>query len=878
MESTETAPQSKHFPIVGIGASAGGLVALQQFLSHLPPGNDMAVVIVQHQDPDREGMLVELLQHHSAVPVAQATDQMVVQPGHVYVIPPGQDLTIKQGQLHLLRPPEPHGLRLPIDTFFHSLALECEEHSIGVILSGMGADGTLGLGSIHKVGGGCFAQTPASAQFDSMPRSAIDSGVVDAMATPEELPLKIAAFTSGTLATPRIAATDTAPVDPYGIELLDKVILELRSKTGHDFSAYKKNTVVRRIERRMALHQLDRLADYLRYLRESPQEAELLFNELLIGVTSFFRDPSVWEQLRSEVFPALLAGHPKGAALRAWVPACSTGEEAFSMAMAFKEALEAANLAHRYSLQIFASDVDKDAIATARTGIYPVSIASDLSERQLNRFFVTDIAGYKVSAEIREMVVFAEQNLIADPPFTRLDILSCRNFLIYLEPALQAKLIQLFHYSLKPGAILVLGSAESLGSNGVLFSPLPGKSRIFRRVDTVGLVLPPNFPAAFGTVASRFGSGSAASLSTRTPASADLQALVEKNLLQRYAPAALLVNEGGELLYVSGKTGKYLEPPSGRASLNLFAMAREGLKQALAETLHRSMREKSVGTLKGIKLDGDGGKTVHRVDVTVHPLAATPSQQALALIAFADAPRPKRSSPRSVDNSASERVDALVKELLQAREDAQATREEMQASQEELKSTNEELQSTNEELQSTNEELTTSKEEMQSMNEELQTINHELQAKVSELSRASTDMKNLLDSTEIATLFLDDALNVRRFTSQTARIIKLIPGDADRPITDITTELDYPDMVPDARTVLRTLEVCERDVPATQNRWFKVRIMPYRAQNDRVDGLVLTFANVTQYKLLEAELRAAQVKLAAPTSPPALQDGAGGLS
>jgi len=878
VDSNETVPESAPFPIVGVGASAGGLGALQQFLSHVPPASGMAIVIVQHLDPDREGMLVELLQRHSAVPVVQASDQMVVQPDHVYVIPPGRDLSILNGTLQLMEPPEPRGLRLPIDTFLKSLAQDRQQHSIGVILSGMGSDGTLGLRAIRQAAGACFVQTPASAQFDSMPRSAIDSGVADVVALVEELPAKILAFIAHAHLNAQADELAELPLDVKDAGLLEKIVVQLRAQTGHDFSQYKKSTIARRIERRMGLHQLARLGDYLRYLSENRLEGELLFNELLIGVTSFFRDPLVWDDIKTEVIPALLARYPDGAALRAWTPGCSTGEEAYSLAMVFKEAIEAVRPTHRYTLQIFASDLDKEAIATARAGIYPRSIAADLSPQRLNRFFVEDITGFRVVNEVREMVVFAQQNIIADPPFTKLDLLSCRNLLIYLEGSLQSKLIQLFHYSLNPGGMLVLGSAESVGNGAGLFAPLLSRSRIFRRLDSIERILPPDFPAAFGSHLAKSGAGSQPAPGA-VPPLPNLQAMVERTLLQHYAPAAVLVDDEGDLLYVSGRTGKYLEPTSGRASLNLFSMARDGLKQALSETFHRAVREQTVATLKGVRLDGEG--PAQRLDVVVQPMLQAATQRGLALVVFSDVPAPPRRRGRAAEHEppgSAERLEALAKELLQAREEARSTREEMQTSQEELKSTNEELQSTNEELQSTNEELTTSKEEMQSMNEELQTVNHELQAKLTELSRASNDMKNLLDSTEIATLFLDDTLRVRRFTTQTTRIIKLIPSDAGRPITDIATELNYPEMSQDAQEVLRTLVFLERDVPATQDRWFKVRTMPYRTQDNRIDGVVIIFTDVTAGKRMEAQLRAAQARLAELSGNAQPQGAGDGLS
>jgi two-component system CheB/CheR fusion protein len=863
------------FPIVGLGASAGGLAALEQFLSHVPPDSGLAFVIVQHLDPNREGMLVELLQRHAPIPVVEAQDQMPVAPNHAYVIPPGHDLSILQGVLHLLAPPEPRGLRLPIDFFFKSLADDCQQRSIGVVLSGMGSDGTLGLRAIRQAAGASFVQTPASAQFDSMPRSAIDAGVADVVATAEELPGKILAHVAG--ARPSAPAAEAAALDPAGADLLDKVIVLLRSQSGHDFSQYKKSTLARRIERRMALHQLARMSDYLRYLRGNPQEGELLFNELLIGVTSFFRDPAVWEQVKSEVIPALLARYPDGALLRAWIPGCSTGEEAYSLAILFKEALKAANPVQRYALQIFASDVDKEAIAAGRAGLYPRSIAADVSAPRLERYFVEDPGGYRVCNEIREMVIFAEQNIIADPPFTKLDLLSCRNLLIYLESELQVKLMQLFHYSLVTGGYLLLGSAESIGPATALFAPLPGKGRIYRQLDTPARILPVDFPAAYGQAHVRSGVSMAPGHEAAL-AIPNLSLLVENLVLQRYAPAAVLVTGEGEMLYFSGKTGKYLEPASGKPSLNLFAMARGGLNQALNEAFHRAVREKSEARLKKIKVDGHSGSAQY-VDVVIQPLDEPAGLRGRVLVVFTDVQPPQRRRARgaTAESEAAPRVEALLQELQQSREDAKCTREEMQTSQEELKSTNEELQSTNEELQSTNEELTTSKEEMQSMNEELQTINHELQAKVNELSRASNDMKNLLDSTEIATLFLDDLLNVRRFTAQTTRIFKLIPGDMGRPITDIVSDLNYPALASDARDVLRTLVFRECDVATFDGRWFKVRIMPYRTQENRIDGVVITFSDMTLSKKLELTLAAAKARLTALAGESEPQRGSDGL-
>ena len=840
------------FPIVGIGASAGGLEALELFLGKVPEGSGMAFVIVQHLDPTHKGMMAELLQRTTAMQVVQVKDRTRVQPDCVYVIPPNKDMSILHGVLHLLAPVAPRGLRLPIDFFFRSLADDRQDQSIGVILSGMGSDGTLGLRAIKEKAGVVFVQEPASAKFDGMPRSAVDAGLADIVAPVEELPGKIIAFLQHAplIAEPGLAQEDKAQSG------LEKVVILLRAQTGHDFSLYKKTTVYRRIERRMGIHQIDRIASYVRFLQENPQELDLLFKELLIGVTSFFRDPAAWEQLKKEVIPALLAGRPPSQALRAWVPGCSTGEEAYSLAIVFKEALEQLKPAGNTALQIFATDLDRDAIEKAREGVFPANIAADVSPERLGRFFVQVERGYQVAKSIREMVIFAPQNIIMDPPFTKLDILSCRNLLIYLTPELQKKLLPLFHYSLNPGGFLFLGSAETIGGFTDLFAPLKGKARLYRRLESALRAEPVEFPASF--VSALPGAPPPKALK---PA-ANLQSLAEQLLLQRYSPAAVLVNDKGDILYISGRTGKYLEPAAGKANWNIFAMAREGLRHELTGVFQKALRQKGAVTLRNVKVGTNGG--VQAVDLTVQPLEEPEALRGMVMIVFTDVATPPETKPTGRTQRAPARnvqVAELERDLEQARQELQTTREEMQTSQEELKSTNEELQSTNEELQSTNEELTTSKEEMQSLNEELQTVNNELQAKVDDLSRTNNDMKNLLDSTDIATLFLDNALCVRRFTSQTTKITQLIASDVGRPITDIASDLFYPELAEDVRQVLRTLVRAEKQVAARDGRWFTVRILPYRTLENMIDGVVITFVDITVSKTLEAELRQTQADL-----------------
>jgi two-component system CheB/CheR fusion protein len=846
---TETPPRQESipFPIVGIGASAGGLEALEQFLRHVPEASGMALVIIQHLDPTHKGIMPELLQRATGMEVFQVRDRLKVKPNCVYVIPPNKDMSILHGVLHLFVPAAPRGLRLPIDFFLRSLAEDRQEHSIGVILSGMGSDGTMGLRAIKEKAGLVLVQEPASAKFDSMPRSAIDAGLADLVAPAEALPGKIVDY----LQHARVIAKSERPLEEKDQSALEKVVILLRARTGQDFSLYKKNTVYRRIERRMGIHQIDRIAAYVRYLQENPQEVELLFKELLIGVTSFFRDPAAWEQLQGEAIPALLASRPAGGVLRAWSAGCSTGEEAYSLAMACKEALAQARPAENFTLQIFATDLDRDAIDKARQGVYPANIAADVSGERLHRFFVQEGSGYRVGKEIREVVTFATQNLIMDPPFTKLDILICRNLLIYLAPDLQKKLLPLFHYSLKPGGVLFLGSAETISTFTELFAPLHLKSRLFCRRETVLLAEPVAFPAAFVSTLR----GTAKELPMLKPA-ANLQALADQLLLQHFSPPAVLVNHKGDILYISGRTGKYLEPAAGKANWNIFAMARDGLRFDLGSAFQKALRQTEAITVKGLKVE-NGGST-QTVNITVQAIAEPEALRGMVMIVFTDvATLPDKKAPgRSRSTSTNlTRVLELEQELQQAREELAMTREEMQSSQEELKSTNEELQSTNEELQSTNEELTTSREEMQSLNEELQTVNAEQQSKMDELARINNDMRNLLNSTEIVTVFLDNNLHVRRFTSGANKLFKLIPGDVGRPLSDIVSDLLYPGMIEEAREVLRTLVFSEQQVAATNGRWFSVRIMPYRTMEDVIGGVVITFADITAAKTLETELR-----------------------
>ena len=841
------------FPIVGIGCSAGGLEALEKFLSGVPAGSGMAFVIVQHLSPDYVSALPDLLRRFTPLQVAEIVEPakvgagMTVKPGHVYVIPPNKDLSLREGRLHLHDPVISHGLRLPIDFFLRSLAEDRREQAIGVILSGMGSDGVFGLRAIKEKSGLTLAQEPASASADSMPRSAIEAGVVDIVALPEALPARIASTLAH--AGQPLSAEAAASNDLH--TALDQIIVLLRERSGNDFSLYKSNTLHRRIERRMTVHQVPTIEAYVHYLRGNPHEIDLLFRELLIGVTSFFRDGEVWDAMGGEAIPALLARHPAGGNLRAWVPACSTGEEAYSLAIVFREVLAQLQPEVRFTLQIYATDLDAEAIDKARKGFYPDNIAADVPQERLARYFVAEEGGgYRISKEVREMVVFAPQNIISAPPFTKLDILCCRNLLIYFGNILQKRLLPLFYYALKPGGILLLGNAETVGNHGHLFEPVNQKAHIFQRLD--------QGPEALALAHLDFPGGMAGGSATvaevaSVERSENLGQLTDQLIQQTFAPAAVLVNAEGDILYISGRTGKYLEPAAGKTNINLHAMARNGLSEALVGVVAKALKAPQEPIqLKGLRVESDAGTQI--VDVTVQALEKPEALRGRVIVVFKDAPVPpsrRKTGKRKISGS-----DALLlQELQQTRETLQVTREEMQTTVEELKSSNEELQSTNEELQSTNEEMTTSKEELQSLNEELQTVNAELQSKVDDLTWVRNDMTNLLNSTEIATVFLDNEMKLRRFTTYATRLFKLIPGDVGRPLGHVVTDLDYPQLKDDAQEVLRTLIFQEKEVATHDDRWYRVRIMPYRTQDNVIDGVVITFTDITEIKHLEAELR-----------------------
>jgi two-component system CheB/CheR fusion protein len=864
------------FPIVGIGASAGGLAAFEAFFSGMPADTDpnMAFVLVQHLAPDHKSILADLIRRYTRMEVFEVVDGMTVQPNCAYIIPPNRDMAFLNGTLQLMEPSAPRGQRLPIDFFLRSLAQDQRERAICIVLSGTGSDGTLGVRAIKGEGGMVMAQNPESTEYDGMPRSAIATGLVDYELPPAEMPTQIMAYVAHAFGKPPRPAT--APVS-NAENAIKKIFILLRAQTGHDFSQYKPSSIHRRIERRMAVHQIDTMDGYVKYLQQTPPEVEALFRDLLIGVTKFFRDPEAFKVIEEQAIPKLFAGKPESATIRIWSPGCSTGEEAYSLAILIAEHQEA--IKRSFKVQVFATDIDSQAIATARTGIYPASIAPDISKERLSRFFVINPDGsmYRIHKNIRDMLVFSEQNVIKDPPFSKLDLISCRNLLIYLGGDLQKKLFPLFHYALNPGGFLFLGTSETVGNFDDLFSVLDRKSKLYQRKDDfyspqrwgLGRFLPPI--TTMDTALPR------ATGKTAFPGKLLLRELTEQALLQQLAPVGALVNGQGDIFYLHGRTGLYLEPATGETKgYNILNMAREGLLRELTMALNKAARARDIVRCPGLRVKTNGDFTT--VNLTIRPVvtdpAATPGVP-LYLVILEEAPPfgPEQikqaaalqaitGADGSPDSDADARIAALNLELRAKDEYLQTSNEELETSNEELKSSNEEMQSVNEELQSTNEELETSKEELQSVNEELATVNSELQNKLTDLMRANNDMNNLLAGTGIGTIFVNHQLCILRFTPAASTIINLILSDIGRPVGHIVSNLvGYNNLVADIQSVLKTLVPKEVEVQATEGNWYAMRILPYRTLDNVIEGAVISFVDITEMKQIKELLQKANEHL-----------------
>jgi two-component system CheB/CheR fusion protein len=836
VESTAGESKPVQTPIAGIGASAGGLDAFKKFFTAMPADSGVAFVLIPHLDPKHESLMVELLARHTKMHVVEAADGMAVEANHVYILPPNKYMTILGGVLQLTGPVERGGWQTSIDLFLRSLADDQQERAICIILSGTGAHGTLGLKAVKAAGGMAMVQDPTSAEHPRMPQSAIATGLADYVLAPDKLPEALIKYVQHFYVNGGVAGKVVEAPDH-----LNQILAVLRARAKFDFRFYRKKMLTRRIERRMGLNHFENLEEYVAHLRDHPEEVKHLSRDLLISVTCFFRDPDALEVLARDVIAPLVRSKPSDATLRIWVPSCATGEEAYTIAILVFEALAKAQKSCR--LQLFATDVDEDALETARQGVYPESISADVSPERLARFFtrVNDV-DFQINKPVREAVVFAVQNLIADAPFSKMDLVSCRNMLIYLEPEVQKKVVSLLHFSLNEGGHLLLGPSETIGRQTDLFEPVSKKWRVFRRIgpsrpervefpiasapDAPG---PPRRPAEHGA-----------------PRHVRFADLTQRLVMEELAPAAVLINRKYEVLYFLGPTSRYLEVPTGEPTQDLFAMAREGMRTRLRGAVHKAIQDNQKVTLTDIQVRRNGD--YHPIAVTVRPAPSTSASEGLLLVLFQDLPETPSSAKPTRAQAESMLLKQLEYELRAAKEDLQSTIEEMESSNEELKASNEEVMSMNEEMQSANEELETSKEELQSLNEELNTVNNQLQEKVDQLEDTHNDMTNLLNCTDIATVFLDTDFRIRRYTPAATQLLNFIGTDVGRPLTDISPKYPDSDLLADAQHVLHHLSPREKEIRTPDGRGWIRRFVPYRTADNRIEGVVLTYSDVTQLK------------------------------
>jgi len=869
------------FPIVGIGASAGGLAAFEAFFSGMPPLPEpgMAFILVQHLAPDHKSMLTELVRRYTQMQVFEVEDGMEVKPNCTYIIPPNCDMAFFNGTLQLFEPLEPHGHRLPIDFFFSTLAQNLHEKAICVVLSGTGSDGTAGLRAVKSEGGMVMAQSPSSCEYNGMPCSAIATGLVDFELSPAEMPAQLIAYVAHELHSQGLISSD--PVSPKLANALKKVFILLHGRTGHDFSLYKPTTIIRRIERRMAIHKIDDADLYVKYLQQMPTEIDALFRDLLIGVTSFFRDKNAFEELEEKVIPKLFAKKSGEDTIRIWSVGCSTGEESYSLAMLLAEHRDRIML--NCKIQIFATDLDSHAIKLARAGVFPVGITDNISPQRLRRFFNLEPDGYtyRITKTIRDMLIFSEQDVLKDPPFLRIDLVCCRNLLIYFGAELQKKLIPMFHYVLNPGGYLFLGSSETVGEFSDLFVAVERRLKLYKRQENQ-LACPSKFVGQSLLTATRKNHDAgqiALSLEKKGEIVVKntremflpLRELTEQGLLRQDERVALLLNGNADILYQHGRTGMYLETVPGINTVNnVLKMAREGLKFELTLAFHKVVNTKETIIRNDLRVKTNGDYSTVTLTICPVPTNSVSKQDAFLYLLILTQTQTKDLNKKSAltsNNEASKEEqfdgeinltgdaekDLLIAELkksLENKEDyLQKVNEELDITNEELKSSNEEMQSNNEELQSTNEELETAKEELQSVNEELATVNSELQIKLADLSRANNDMNNLLAGSGVGTVFVNHKMQIINFTPTIVTIINLISGDIGRHLGHITLNLlCYDTIIADTQAVLEDLIPREREVQTRLGIWYSMRILPYRTLDNVVEGAVITFMDISEVK------------------------------
>ncbi len=845
-ETVEAVSSPKNFFVVGIGASAGGLEALEQLFGQMVPESGLAFVIIQHLSPDYKSMMAELLAKHTTIPVHEARDGLRVEPNNIYLIPPRKNMTIFHCRLHLTDREIAMGLHLPIDIFFRSLAEDAGEKAIAIILSGTGSDGTRGLRVVKERGGLVMVQDEKSAKFDGMPRSAMATQLVDYILPPERMAQELLKYTNH----PQLAVDPAQSSLATNEQVLDKIFAILRSRNGVDFTCYKEKTIARRLEQRMSVNQVNNLDDYLMFLYRSTAEVDTLYKELLIGVTQFFRDGEVFDFLQEEVVPLLLKDKYRYDQVRVWVPGCSTGEEAYSLAILLNEVME--RQGQFTDVKIFATDIDQNALEFASRGYYPESIAAEVSWERLKNYFAKKEEGYEVKRLVREMVIFARQDVTKDPPFSKIDLISCRNLMIYLQPPLQKKLLSTFQFSLKQDGFLVLGNSETISDRGSIFVSQHPKwkvyqykggwdpkvsydSRLYMRDQKPPLPLTPPL---------RRRDAAASHFTNET---------IYRHLIEAFLPPCVVVNEAGELLHIFGDMSQYLKIPSGGAfTANILKMVRQDLSIALSTAIHRVVKEQQEVIYKNISIKTT--EDVAAISLVAKPFVESKSRQSLIFIQFVvteqEVDTVGQEQLYNVDQNIRQHITDLEQELEYTKENLQATIEELETSNEELQATNEELMSANEELQSTNEEL-------QSVNEELITVNAEFQAKISELTELSNDM----NSTDIATLFLDDGLRVRKFTPAAQQNINLMELDLGRPISHISHNFQDCDLVDEAQQVMGELQPREREISNQAGQWYLLKAFPYRAENRAIHGVVMTFVEVTPLKQAQKKLQEMEADL-----------------
>jgi two-component system CheB/CheR fusion protein len=850
-------PSSGLFPIVGIGASAGGLEAFSELLRHLPEKTGMAFVLVQHLDPKHGSVLQEILSRTTKIPVTEVTQGVVVQPNHAYVIPANTNLTLKNGMLQLGSRVLTRGQHMPINDFFRSLAENAGQQAIGVILSGTASDGTEGCRAIKAAGGITFAQDEESAKYDSMPRNAVNAGCIDFILSPKDIARELGGISQHPYVA-RVVSEVEGSEGMVGSDL-NALFGLLRESTGVDFTNYKHTTLQRRIRRRMVVHKVDKLKDYLRFIGKKPEELDELYRDLLIHVTGFFREPEAFVALRKHVYPKLFEGRKPDNPIRVWVAGCSTGEEVYSIAITLLEYMwvHSRNISQAATaIQIFATDISDTALDRARTGLYTEAAVSEISADRLKRFFIRLDGGFQVNKSIRDMCIFAKQNLVKDPPFSNLDLVSCRNLLIYLGPVLQRRVIPTLHYSLKPGGYLVLGSAENLGGFADHFGLVDKKDKIYQKRRTAARL------TTYFANSDYLPIRADAKQPRELPAPFTVEREVEHLLVNRFVPASIVVNDQLEIVQFHGKTGAYLEPPAGQPSFSLAKMAREGLLIDLRAALNTAKKTNATVRKQGVRIQSETG--TREVNLEVVPLRGPTAHERFYVVVFQDEARKsagledkgRTGKTAKVARSTARDTEILKREMNQLREQLRSLIEEHETTTEEFKSAHEEVLSANEELQSTNEELETAKEELQSTNEELTTLNEEMQNRNAELGSANNDLLNLLGHVDIPVVMVSNDLRIRRFTPPAQKVLNLLPGDIGRRLGEIRPNLDVEDLESLAHEAIRRVMPQERQVRTREGGWQMLHVRPYKTWDNRIEGAVISLQDVDHLKRTLDQTRA----------------------